>query len=500
MALRTSFRGRILLVVFTAVVAPLVLLGFWLAGAAARSGEALLSQRLDETLSRAAGEIGHRWIRLRADLLDADGAAAAEAPTADGAPLLLVDLPSSRTPDAPGPAREATVSAHQLLGEQARAAVAAGVVLAAFDRRGTSLFALPFDPALLEAYRFRWGGEVWLTRRIELYEPPLLLVATAPLDPFTRPFHAAARNGALLLVLVATGALALAALITRRMTRSLERLSAAAEVISRGELDVRLEPGDDEVGRVAVAFNQMAGSLRHTLRQLADREALAAVGEFAASLAHEVRNPLTSIAVDLQYVAEQLPADSPLRDVQAGALGEVQRLGRTVHDTLAVARSGRIPAAQPLDVHVTLRAAARAVAPELERAGTRLEAPAQGLPPIRVLGDAGALEQVFVNLLRNASQAVGAGGHVRIEVAGAGGVVDVTIRDDGPGIPPHILRHVFEPLVTTKPEGSGLGLAISRRIVAAHGGEIRIDSSPGRGTAVMVRLPAPDSVTTGEWT
>ncbi|NIP90606.1 MAG: HAMP domain-containing protein, partial [Gammaproteobacteria bacterium] len=127
-----------------------------------------------------------------------------------------------------------------------------------------------------------------------LTEPALILVAAAPLSPLTAPFEAAARRGLLVLLIVAGMVMMIAVFLTARMTRSLGRLAAAAEAVSRGELDRRVEAtGRDEIGQVAGAFNTMTESLRRTLRELADRQALAAVGEFAASLSHEVRNALT---------------------------------------------------------------------------------------------------------------------------------------------------------------------------------------------------------------
>jgi HAMP domain-containing protein len=150
---------------------------------------------------------------------------------------------------------------------------------------GTPLLPLPFDPGLLEQDRFALGGDEWLAVRRVLAEPALQLVAAAPLNPFTEPFERTARAGALLLAGVALLGLILAHLLTGRLTRSLERLAGAAEAVAQGDLERRIEPaGTDEVGRVAAAFNAMTESLRRTLAELADRRALAAVGEFADAL------------------------------------------------------------------------------------------------------------------------------------------------------------------------------------------------------------------------
>jgi signal transduction histidine kinase len=481
-----SLRARILIVVLAAAAAPLALLGPWLPGATTRAAEEMLSKRLDEALARAAFEVGSRWIRVRADLLDAGPAAAVTAHDGGGAAMVVLELPPAASD--PASRLRTRVPTQCLLSEPARAAAAAGTVLAAFDVEGTSLFALPFDPALLVDRRFRWGGDVWLTRRLELREPPLLLVAAAPLGPFTGPFRRAAGRGALVFASTALAAVALAAALTARMTRSIERLAAAAERVAAGELDVRLATGSDEVGRAAVAFNHMTENLRRTLRQLGEREALAAVGEFAAALAHEIRNPLTSIRIDLQLVEERLPRDSAVREIQSAALDSVRRLDATVHGALDVARSGRIQQSR-IDLLKPLRAAVHAAAPELARRHAHLSQPPGDAAPLHVRGDESALERVFLNLLLNTTRAIAESGRVDIAAGEEDGDAVVRIGDDGPGIPPAVLPRVFEPFFTTRADGTGLGLAIAHRIVSAHGGRIRIDSSPGAGCAVEVRLP-----------
>ncbi len=193
--------------------------------------------------------------------------------------------------------------------------------------------------------------------------------------------------------------LALAALLTGRVTRSLGRLTTAAEAVARGELERRVEDvGDDEVGRVGRAFNAMTESLRRTLRELADRQALAAVGEFAASLSHEIRNALTSIRVDLQLLDEETPEDASAPEIRNRALQKVTHLNRTVSDALSLARSGRV-GQDNVDLCATLQSAAQSATSEFEERGAKLQSPSAASRPIEVRGDRGALEQLFLNLL-----------------------------------------------------------------------------------------------------
>jgi signal transduction histidine kinase len=240
---------------------------------------------------------------------------------------------------------------------------------------------------------------------------------------------------------------------------------------------------------VALAFNRMGESLRRTLSELSQREALAAVGSFASELAHEVRNPLTSIKVDLQFVEERLAEGSEEQAVQRAALDALARLDHTVTGVLQIARSGRI-SLEPLDLTEPVQSAVRAIAPIARTRSVTLDY-ADPPSPLEVVGDAHALQQLFVNVIRNAVQAVPAGGTVRVGGFSAENRVTVRVRDDGPGISPDQLQRVREPFFTTREDGTGLGLAVADRIAAAHRAELVIMSEQGQGTVVEVRFLKP---------
>lgn len=535
-----SFRARILLLVLAVAVVPLGLLGLWLTRTAARSGEDLLRTRLNEALAETTSRITTRWVQQRFDILflgedasvhramregdttpvppalqrqfdeldpgvekvtvlDRDGEAlwtlvrAARAdqgsPRSDGHVTTVFSIRDRLSGQLLG-TLAATIQTDLLLPPGSITPAAAGMVVGLFEpSTGAALLPLPFDPALLAEERFVWGGDEWLAARRTSFEPPFDLVFAAPLTPFVQPFEDAARRGSLLLLVVAVVGLALAALLTRRMTDSLRQLSVAAAAVSRGDLEQQVErSGSDEVGQVAHAFNTMTESLRRTLRELASRESLAAVGEFAASLAHEIRNPLTAIRVDLQRVEEQLPEDRALREPLESALAEIDRLNLTVEDTLKLARRGQV-GSEAVDLSAPLSAAARAARPAFERRGATLTVRSAPKPPVTVRGDAGALEQLFLNVLQNAAQALDAGGEAVVRLDRASGSAVVSIHDDGVGIPPEILERVFDPLFSTKEAGTGLGLTIARRIARAAGGDIRVESARDAGTTVEVRLP-----------
>ncbi len=216
-------------------------------------------------------------------------------------------------------------------------------------------------------------------------------------------------------------------------------------------------------------------------------ERLAALGEMAAVLAHEIRNPLGAIKGLAQVLDERAPAASPDRELTETIVRETGRLERLVADLLAYARP-RPPERRPVEVAVLVRRAADLLAAEAAAAGARIavRAPAG---PVHALADAGQLTQLFTNLLLNALQAMPGGGAVRVDVGHERGTVVVTVADEGPGIAPEKAARLFEPFYTTKPKGTGLGLAICRRIAEGHGGRIALEGRAGPGARLRVELP-----------
>jgi two-component system sensor histidine kinase AtoS len=321
-------------------------------------------------------------------------------------------------------------------------------------------------------------------------EPAMNLVLAAPVTPFAEPFQEAAKRNLWILIVVAMAGFFLAALMTRRITRDLVRLAEAAEAVSEGDLDRRVdEASGDEVGRVGRAFNSMTKSLQQTLQKLSQRQALAAVGEFAAGLAHEVRNPLTSVRLDMQRIQEELPEGSKTQKLMMRALGEIDRVNRSVTGALRVARSGSVKL-ETIDLRQPIEAAVHAAEPTLEARGAELSFGLGSEEPVWVRGDAVALEQLLLNLLLNAAQSVEEGGRVSVIVEGIGDSVTVEVRDSGCGISEEDLERITEPFFSTRPEGTGLGLAIAQRIAEAHGRGLEFESAADIGTAVRLHLPA----------
>ncbi len=231
----------------------------------------------------------------------------------------------------------------------------------------------------------------------------------------------------------------------------------------------------------------IAGSYHETekFRALAEQAGLARLGEMAAIVAHEVKNPLAGIGGAIQVIGSHLPSASPDRPIIQEILKRIEMLNGTIQDLLLYARP-RPPKLAPVSLRGVLQDTVTLLAQDPMARETRIGI--SGEDPV-VPADAELLKPCFLNLLLNASQAMGGKGAVDIAIATAGDRIRVTLKDDGPGIPPEVLARIFEPFFSTKHKGTGLGLPIAKRTVESHGGEIRVDCPPGGGTLVTVLLP-----------
>ena len=208
-----------------------------------------------------------------------------------------------------------------------------------------------------------------------------------------------------------------------------------------------------------------------------------AVGEMAASMAHEIGNPLNALSLNLQLLKRKYPEEVDL----AVAQKELSRLNGIIREFLGAFRPAKAQLA-PGSVADPLKDALAALKNVFEDRRIRVALDLPGtLPAVAV--DRGQMEQVFFNLMKNALEAMKDGGELAIEIVSDDTSVSVSFRDSGSGMSDEALARLFEPYRTTKKRGTGLGLMISRRIVAAHGGEIAVSSEEGRGTTFTVRLP-----------
>jgi two-component system sensor histidine kinase PilS (NtrC family) len=263
---------------------------------------------------------------------------------------------------------------------------------------------------------------------------------------------------------------------------------------SRGDLEIGLTATHLETpgGRVGLLFTfQDVTAIKKLERDAAIQQRLAAVGEMAAGIAHEIRNPLASMSGSIQILRQELPLSSEQEQLMDIVLRESERLNTTIRSFLAYARPQRFQI-QRFDVRRALNDTAlllRNSAEVLEGHEIAVAVPATEL---WYEADEGQIKQIVWNLATNGLRAMPQGG--RLQLVGAcesssDGVV-LTVRDEGIGIPPQELDSLFQPFHGTFAKGSGLGLAIVHRIVSDYSGEIQVSSQPGQGTTVSVRLPA----------
>ena len=359
---------------------------------------------------------------------------------------------------------------------------------------------------------------IWISAAAPIHDSEGRLVGLLQVDREVAYFldHAWAEARSIMagaLLSISVGAL-LSILFARGLVRPIEQIARGVGILGDGDLEHRVEiERHDEIGDLARGVNLMAANLQAAReaqetasRALVTSGRLAAVGELAAGVAHEINNPLTyarsNIAMLLEswsdLVKRTAPGEAASTDGSLVAEGEemledslegVDRALAIVRDIKGLAHAGS-PERELVDLNELLDGVLRVASPQL---GARLEIERFNgrVPMIRCAAQ--ELKQVFLNLVLNASQAMGEQGKLTVETRSEGDAVVAVIEDDGPGIPEEMLERVFDPFFTTKPVGSGtgLGLAISYEIIRRHEGEIEVASAPGRFTRFTVRLPIP---------
>lgn len=243
---------------------------------------------------------------------------------------------------------------------------------------------------------------------------------------------------------------------------------------------------DQVIGRV-INFQDLT-ELRRLEQQHQRSERLATVGQLAAGIAHEIRNPLASISGSIELLKQAPQASEDDRTLMTIVHREVSRLNALIGDLLDYANP-RPPQPVDCDLAVLLDETMQVARGEQAFAAVELACEIDG--PLPVHADPSKLRQVLWNLVRNAADAAAGGGkHVRVTASGGADGTVITVADDGPGISPEHLTRIFDPFFTTKRKGTGLGLATCHAIVTEHGGRIDVESEPGKGTKMVVRLPA----------
>jgi len=291
-------------------------------------------------------------------------------------------------------------------------------------------------------------------------------------------------------------------LVQRIVLKPVSQIVAATQRVAIGDLNYTVTlRKKDEIGELASSFNKMVSTLAETQRQLYQSDKLASVGRLAAGVAHEINNPLTGVLTNSSYLLKRLQDRPEIRDELEVIVRETKRCREIVKGLLDFARQSK-PEKKVCDPNAVVSRAVRFLSNQfaLHRIEV-VENLQSGLPPVNA--DIGQMQQVLVNLLLNADDAIGEGGG-RITVGtslvgpdtGQGGFsngkkdIQITVSDSGCGIPPKNLSKIFDPFFTTKGQkGNGLGLAMVWGIIEKHDGRISVASEMGKGTTFTILLP-----------
>ena len=282
--------------------------------------------------------------------------------------------------------------------------------------------------------------------------------------------------------------------MARRILSPILTLNKGVQRLGSGEVGVEIPVvGQGEIKELTLSFNMMSRQLKELIddmeaaqENLVRTENLYAIGEFSAGVAHEIRNPLTSIKMLIQALEDK---QQPMSSKHLGVIyGEIDRIDRIITAFLAFTRPGKTEK-KDVNINTILEEVITLTRPNIERSGIELnENLSSDLPMIR--GDDDALKQVFINIVLNALQAMDEeGGKLSIETRALNGNLSVIITDTGIGIPEKNLKKILAPFYTTKEEGTGMGLALTNAIINDHSGKINIRSTPKIGTTITVELP-----------
>lgn len=374
-------------------------------------------------------------------------------------------------------------------------------------------------------------GQAWIARAfvvndwyITAYEPIRdidgRIVGVLYVGTLERPYIDAANRVMTSFALIAgtsvAGLLVILWLLTTRMVHPLRRMTLAIQEIAKGNLSHFIEVDSrDELGALADSFNQMTRHLREANEKLIEgaktlewkveertrelreiqshliqSEKLASIGKLAAGIAHEINNPLGGILIYSHLLLEDVPEGHPHHDNLQKIVKETTRCKGIVKGLLDFARP-KEPEWAPTDIHDLLDACLMLTGRQALFQNIRVEKDYQSSLP-RITADRGQLQQVFMNMIFNAAEAMEGKGTLTLRTSGSGGAeVTVEIADTGHGIRDEDQERLFEPFFTTKEvgQGTGLGLAISYGIIQKHNGTIEVRSEPGRGATFIIRLP-----------
>jgi signal transduction histidine kinase len=329
------------------------------------------------------------------------------------------------------------------------------------------------------------------------YETPLKDIMDRPVGTICilRSFEGAQRrinslywNIILLWLAAMTVGFVLTYLLARRIVEPVEQLDRAAAEVARQNYAIQLPVGgEDELGRLARTFNNMCASIRQAQQDLIRQERISTIGRLSGSIVHDLRNPLAAIYGGAEMLVDTELPPAHVKRLAGNIYRASRRMQELLQDLLNVSR-GKTSAPEVCRLREVAAAACEMLATAAEQQGVTLvlEIPAG----IEVPLERSRVERTFSNLIGNALEAMNGPGEVRLTADVHDGAAIVHVEDTGPGIAPEIRTQLFQPFVSAgKRNGLGLGLALSRQTILDHGGDMWVDSPPGRGARFSFRLP-----------
>ncbi|MDA8091869.1 MAG: ATP-binding protein [Nitrospiraceae bacterium] len=288
---------------------------------------------------------------------------------------------------------------------------------------------------------------------------------------------------------------------SRLVERPLRALKESVKKASGGNFDIRFDAANDnELGGLCADLNSAFGLFRQIrtdlearqVETIAKMEKMASLGELAAAIAHEIKNPLAGISGAIQVFSEDIPGDDPRKEIMKEILTEIDRLDESVKSLLTYARP---PMLRPVKVDIisVIERARTLLGKQAQSQNVNIKMPPAGGDECIIEADPERMQEVFFNIMQNSLRLMPGGGELSIELRcegiaekDNGETIEIMISDTGMGLQPDDLKNIFKPFFTTKHSGSGLGLAIGKNIVEEHGGRIEVESRPGLGSTFHV--------------
>jgi signal transduction histidine kinase len=275
-------------------------------------------------------------------------------------------------------------------------------------------------------------------------------------------------------------------LVARRISAPLDDLVQFTRNVSDKMPDRRAPVGEDEAGRLGAAFNEMLERLERSQTALVQSEKLGLAGLIAARVAHDIRNPLSSIKMQTQLLKARLPGDAE-RQVLSAVLHDIGTVEAVIRDLLELARPGAVRL-KPERLNDLVRDVIEQLSPQLtyRKIAVDMEL-ASDLPPMSI--DAERFKGALLNVIVNAADAMPTGGTLAVRTLTSGSTALIEVCDDGIGIDSALIDRVFDPFVSTKRDGVGLGLVNTKAVVESHGGTVALARRAPHGTTATIRLP-----------